>query len=181
MRLQLRDLNRISTLVRDLNSRCFPQIDQNANLPDTTTVHPSKFSLTILRFRTFNGVTSGNGSQSFHDFKADYVLGLSHGNISVGDKILSFPYASADFALSLSEQSTKHLMGALRWVYNPESNTFGRSHRIWNETDFPTYKGLLLDRYYHYLYPKFVLKMTAEEILQLTPDLRKMCLNYAVT
>jgi len=97
-----------------------------------------------------------------------YILGLSHGNLSVRNKILSFPGALPGFAFSPTDKTTTHLTGAIRWLHDPERTRFRRSYGIWNKDDFLSYGTLLLGPQFDYLYPKVMVKMRAEEILQLT-------------
>jgi hypothetical protein len=153
-KLQPKDLRWASKLAEELNKRGIPQAESNSNQSNINTL---KFALVVMKFRS-------KASKA-----ADYILGLSHGNLSVGNKILSFPYALPSFAFSLSDKTTTHLTGAIRWVYDPERTSFGIFHVILGENDFPCYDTLSWRSPPDCLYAKVVVKMTAEEILQLTP------------
>jgi hypothetical protein len=104
--------------------------------------------------------------------RADHVLGLSRGEVAVGNKVLSIPYAIPIFGFALTEQPTQNLIGVIQWVKPGKWDRIGYSHRMWHEGQevdhFPP--PVLKAIHPAYLYPKVMLKMTVQEILQLTPD-----------
>ena len=61
------------------------QTESNSNQSNANT---PKFALVVMKFRTSSDAKTGHHGVMTHYFKADYILGLSHGNLSVGNKIL---------------------------------------------------------------------------------------------
>lgn len=88
-----------------------------------------------------------------HSFKGDYILGITHDNVSVADRVLSFPYASRGFNFSLPEDTTRCDL-QVWW-----STAYDKDH-------FPSVSELFTR--HGYLHPKVVIKLRVEEILQLT-------------
>jgi hypothetical protein len=157
-----------SALLNRLNGRCFCT-PHDVELPMAS----NKISLVVIRLRTLMVRGEEQDGVAEHVFRADNVLGLARGGVSVGDKVLSFPYAIPGFAFALGEQPTKHLTGAIQWIKPGHWDWLGYSTRMWHddqsEDRFPP--PVLKEIHPAYLYPKVTLKMTAQEILQLTPVL----------
>lgn len=166
-KLKPQELNVFSELVKALNSRCCPSDKQNgilSNVADTV----SRPSLVVIKFRTRKFSTDVEHGVQKHDFQADYLLGFSLGNVSVGNKIISFPYASSRVVLSLAKSPTRQLTGVIRLAYDRERKSFGKLHKNRVRDRFPSYEDLFLNHELDFLYPKIVFKMKAEEILELT-------------
>lgn len=150
-----------SGLSKALNERVAPLGELSVTSP---TADPSNFALVVLKFRTNTGASHGHNVDT-HDFRADYLLGLAHGAVSSGDQVLSLSNSLPDFGLSLSDEPSTHLTGSICWIHNAENTRYGKRHRAISPHKFP---GKPVGPQSEFLYRKVRLKMTAEEILQMT-------------
>ncbi|KAI0889556.1 heterokaryon incompatibility protein-domain-containing protein [Annulohypoxylon maeteangense] len=164
--LQLKRLDEISRLIPAFNLRSFSPDQHNPNPPNVIDVDPPRTALVIMRFRTKVSSKQEEYNIETHYFKADYVLGLSRGNVSVGDKIFKFPYSLPGVALSLYNQPGRQLTGVM--AYGCDGKHFGGSHPVGDRDEFPSYGEMASVYRPDYLYGKISVKMKAEEILQLT-------------
>ena len=115
-------------LLNQLNRRCFRIHPESG-----TSKASNKVSLVVVRLRTM--IIRGEEQDGIveHVLRADHVLGLSRGEVAVGNKVLSIPYAIPSFGFALAEQPTQRITGAIQWVKPGKSNRLGYSHRMWHE------------------------------------------------
>ncbi|KAI1452516.1 heterokaryon incompatibility protein-domain-containing protein [Annulohypoxylon moriforme] len=142
-RLQLEKLDGILGLVEVLNLRCFPPNQQNPYSLNAAGVVPSRTALVVMQFATKVSSRREEGNIEVSHFKADYVLGLSRGDVS-----------------------DRHLTGVM--AYDCDNKHFGGSRPIGDSDEFPSYEEMTSVYRPDYLYGKIRLKMKAEEILRLT-------------